>query len=164
MFDRNARAGGRTTTVNAWGDVLVPVELGASIFVEVNYIVAGAAARFNLAVADAGSDQPPPEEATDLGVWNGDEFVLTTRRGDSWWHKAKLLWRYGLAPVRTNALMKRIVGRFLKAYEAPHFPFASLSDLAFDLDLTEITAATGQELLKKNSIGDKFANEVIQAR
>lgn len=59
--------------------------------------------------------------------------------------------------------MKSTVGKFMNMYEAPYFPWISLSDVVYELGLTAATAATGEQYLKENSIGDLFANEIIQA-
>ncbi|KAF2466801.1 prenylcysteine oxidase-like protein 1 precursor [Lindgomyces ingoldianus] len=161
VFERSSHIGGRSTTVNAWSDPNAPIELGASIFVEVNHILVSAAKTFNLSTSS--DDRPKPDGAPELGIWNGEEFVLVTSAEDGWWDKAKLLWRYGLAPIRTNSLMRSTVGKFLKMYEEPAFPFKSLSDVAEQVGLTNITGVTGEQFLKANSIGDQFANDVIQA-
>lgn len=59
--------------------------------------------------------------------------------------------------------MKKTVGKFRKLYEYPFFPFRSLSDRALDLELTEVTAMTGEELLAANNIGAPFSTDIIQA-
>ncbi|KAF2798249.1 prenylcysteine oxidase-like protein 1 precursor [Melanomma pulvis-pyrius CBS 109.77] len=161
VFERSSYIGGRSTTVNAWNDRNVPIELGASIFVEVNHILVSAAKTFNLSRSseDIANIQGLPE----LGVWNGEKFVLVTSNEDGWWDKAKLLWRYGLAPIRTNSLMKSVVGKFSKMYDEPVFPWRSLSEAVQEVGLTEVTGATGEQFLKNNGIGEKFANEIIQA-
>ncbi|KAF2738016.1 Prenylcysteine oxidase [Polyplosphaeria fusca] len=161
IFERSSHIGGRTTTVNAWSDPTTPIELGASIFVEVNTILHDAAKHFNLSTSSA--EIPKAEGMPDLGVWNGEEFVLITSNEDGWWEKAKLLWRYGLAPIRTNSLMKSTVGKFLKMYEEPLFPWKSLSEAAEEVGLRDVTAVTGRQFLEANGIGAKFADEVIQA-
>jgi prenylcysteine oxidase/farnesylcysteine lyase len=148
--------------VNAWDDPLSPaVELGGSIFVEINHIMVEAMKTFNLSVATqsviATLDMP------DLGVWNGQEFVIVTKAGDTWWDKAKLLWRYGAAPLWTNRLMKNAVGKFLTMYDEPVFPWKSLSDVVERVGLLETTGVTGDQYLKTNGIGERFAKEVIQA-
>jgi len=51
-------------------------------------------------------------------------------------------------------LMKATVGKFLKLYEAPFFPFRSLSDRALDLDLTSATSMTGEQLLAENNVSN----------
>lgn len=148
--------------MNAWDDPNVAIELGGSIFVEVNHIMMKAAQDFNLSAAqhDLASQLALP----DLGIWNGEAFVLVTRAEDSWWDKTKLLWRYGAAPLWTNRLMKSAVGKFLTMYEEPNFPWTSLSDVVEKVGLLEATGVTGQQYLKANGIGDAFANEIIQAR
>jgi prenylcysteine oxidase/farnesylcysteine lyase len=99
----------------------------------------------------------------ELGIWNGQEFVIVTKAGDTWWDKAKLLWRYGAAPLWTNRLMKSAVGKFLTMYDEPVFPWKSLSDAVERVGLLETTGVTGDQYLKTNGIGERFAKEVIQA-
>lgn len=103
-------------------------------------------------------------ELPDLGIWNGHEFVIITTADDSWWDKAKLLWRYGTAPLRTNRLMKSVVGKFLTMYDEPVFPWKSLSDVVQQVALLEATGVTGEQYLRSHSIGGPFAREIIQAR
>ncbi|KAL8948937.1 MAG: hypothetical protein Q9222_004913 [Ikaeria aurantiellina] len=163
VYERNDYVGGRSTTVNVYGDPNEPVELGASIFVQMNHNLVNAAQEFGLPVQGmrATSRLDSPEI---LGVWDGREFVFTqSDRSNQYWNLAKLFWEYGMAPLRTQNLMKKTVGSFLKMYDAPHFPFTSLSGVAFDLDLLGATAATGKEFLEANGVGDKFAHDIIQA-
>jgi prenylcysteine oxidase/farnesylcysteine lyase len=141
--------GGRSTTVNAFDDPLEPVELGASIFVEVNRILRDAANEFGL---HPKSHTSADDESELLGIWNGEKFVFTQKGEASWFDLAKLFWKYGLAPMRTQRLMRSTVGKFLKLYEPPFFPFRSLSDRALDLDLTPVTAVTGEQFLTANNV------------
>lgn len=161
VFERNSYIGGRTTTVNAWDDPRAAIELGGSIFVEVNHIMVEASKKFNL------SSQSPAiqfnVDLPELGIWNGREFVLVTTKEDTWWDKAKLLWKYGAAPLWTNRLMKQQVGKFLTMYDEPVFPWSSLSDVVEQVGLLESTGVTGEQYLKANGIGDAFATEIIQA-
>jgi prenylcysteine oxidase/farnesylcysteine lyase len=99
----------------------------------------------------------------EVGIWNGKEVVFTMNEG-GWWDIARLFWRYGYAPVKANALMKETVGRFLRMYERPVFPWRSLSDVVQLVGLTEVTGLTGEQYLKNKGIGEKFSNEIIQAR
>ena len=159
VFERSSYVGGRSTTINVYNDPLIPVELGASIFVEVNTILKNASESFGL-----NRSSVKTEDAQILGIWNGQKFVFTqTEGGWAWWDITKLIWKYGWAPVRTNNLMKKTVGKFRKLYEHPFFPFRSLSDRALDLELTEVTAMTGEELLAANNIGPPFSTDIVQA-
>lgn len=175
MFERSSYVGGRSRTVNAYDDPLSPVELGASIFVEVNEILKNASELFHL--------KPRKSESEDteiLGIWDGSKFVYTQKdSGWYWFDVAKLIWKYGLAPIRTQRLMKTIVGRFRQLYGHPYFPFRSLSAAAVDLDLVSVTSITGEQLLSANSvggpnselrillipsqIGSPFATDIVQA-
>ncbi|KAH8819519.1 Prenylcysteine lyase-domain-containing protein [Xylogone sp. PMI_703] len=159
IYEKRGRIGGRTTTVNAYGDPLQPVELGASIFVKVNEILMNATHKFGLKPKDSET-----EVAELLGVWNGEKFVFTQEDSDwQWWDNAKMIWKYGLAPIRTIRLMRKTVGQFLKLYKAPFFPFRSLSDRAEHLGLLEATSVTGEQYLATNNIAGAFATDIIQA-
>lgn len=146
VFEKSSYVGGRSTTVNAYNTSGYSVELGASIFVEVNTILKNATELFGLKPKESET-----EDAEILGIWNGKEFVYT-QKGDSWWNLAKLFWKYGLAPYRTNNLMKASVGKFRKLYDASFFPFRSLSDRALDLDLISVTSLTGEQFLAANNV------------
>ncbi|KAI4668443.1 uncharacterized protein J4E78_002270 [Alternaria triticimaculans] len=162
VFERNDFVGGRTTTVNPWNDPTISVELGGSIFVQSNRIMVKAKEEFNLSTAGA-RDLAAQMEMPDLGIWNGQEFVVVTKAGDTWWDKAKLLWRYGAAPLWTNRLMKSAVGKFFEMYDEPVFPWKSLSDAVERVGLLEATGVTGEQYLRTNGIGEAFSREIIQA-
>lgn len=132
--------------------------MGASIFVEVNKNLVSAASEFGLATKGAEKNELPKT----LGVYDGLHWVFTGSES-GWWTVGKLLWKYGLAPIRTQNLMKQTVGNFLKMYEEPYFPFRDLSQTAYDLGLTEATAATGDEFLRRHSIQPPFSTDIIQA-
>ncbi len=109
---------------------------------------------------------PSDEEdyANDLGVFNGKEWVFVSNRDDSsWWNGARMLWRYGMDPLRTQYLMKGTTAKFFKMYDAPHFPFSDLSQVVNEVGLTDVTAVTGETFLQLNGIGEKFGQELIQA-
>jgi len=160
VYERNDFIGGRSTTVNAWNTPSYPIELGASIFVQVNHILSSAAKTFNLSHS---SSTLNIADLPELGVWDGTEFLLVTSSEDGWWDKAKLLWRYGLAPIKTNRLMKGVVGKFERMYEEPVFPWRSLSAVVREVGLGEVVGQTGEQFLKAAGIGDRFSQEVIQA-
>jgi prenylcysteine oxidase / farnesylcysteine lyase len=156
VYERSSYVGGRSTTVNAFGDPLEPVELGASIFVEVNKILRDAANEFGLHLQAHHSGGDEPEI---LGIWNGEKFVYKQKGEASWFDLAKLFWKYGLAPIRTQRLMRSTVGKFLKLYEPPFFPFRSLSDRALDLELTWVTAVTGEQFLAANNVSSSLEKQ-----
>lgn len=134
--------------MNAHDDPLSPVELGASIFVEVNEILKNSSELFELKPRKSET-----ESAEILGIWDGSKFVYTQKdSGWYWLDVAKLIWKYGLAPIRTQRLMKAVVGRFRQLYKEPYFPFRSLSAVAEDLDLISVTAVTGEQFLSANNV------------
>jgi prenylcysteine oxidase / farnesylcysteine lyase len=166
IFDLNARAGGRSTTVNALHDPEFPVELGASIFVKINRILYTAAEEFGLQTSSA-SALRSGESAYSLGVWDGEAFVFKQTAGSGrwsgYWDVVKLLWKYGAAPIRVQRMAKSTVDRFLKMYDAPVFPWRRLSDTVAELGLVEYTSTTGQAVLDGGDAGGAFVREVVQA-
>ncbi|KAL9076286.1 MAG: hypothetical protein Q9161_001002 [Pseudevernia consocians] len=160
VYERSTYVGGRSTTVDVYSDPAEPVELGASIFVEVNKNLVSAAREFGLATQGF---KPKIEDLPNtLGVYDGQDWVFVGSES-GWWTTAKILWKYGLAPIRTQQLMKKTVGAFLKMYDEPHFPFKDLSQTAYELGLTEATAATGEQFLQANGIQGPFGKDIIQA-
>lgn len=162
IYERASYIGGRSTTVDAFDDPAYPIELGASIFVQVNQILVNASRDLGLGVRSA--DYARPREAAEsIGIWDGTKFVFTLKNNYSWWNIGRLFWRYGFAPLHTQNLMKNIVGRFLRLYEKPIFPFQSLSEAAEAVDLLESTSETGSQFVDEKGIGLQFAREIIQA-
>jgi prenylcysteine oxidase/farnesylcysteine lyase len=152
--------GGRTHTVNAWDDPEHPIELGASIFVSVNEILVNATKEFGLDEAALADE----DDVQLMGIWNGQTFVYTQNANSwDWWNNAKMLWKYGMSPIRTRNLMRSTVGTFLKLYTPEFFPFRSLSRRAADLGLIASTGVTGEQLLEANSIYAPFSTDIIQA-
>jgi len=152
LFEQSSFVGGRSTTVNAYDDPKEQVELGASIFVDVNAILSNATRDFGLTVK-----KPKSGENDLLGVFDGERFVLITKDGDfSYWDLAKMFWKYGWSPVRTQKLMKKTITEFLKLYDPPFFPFRSLSARANDLSLVTYSGVTGKQLLEANKVGLTF--------
>ncbi|EED20223.1 prenylcysteine lyase, putative [Talaromyces stipitatus ATCC 10500] len=162
VFERETYIGGRSTTVDVFDNPSYPVELGASIFVSINHNLMDAAKELGLKISSAGGDRPKDSDKM-LGIWDGDSFVYTQGHSLSWWEMAKLLWRYGLAPIRIQSLMKNTVNKFLEMYKPPYFPFSSLSSAVQALDLLQATAVTGAQFLETNGISKSFSNEIIQS-
>lgn len=165
VFEERAYVGGRSTTVNAYDDPAEPVELGASIFVSVNHNLVSAAEQLGLVVSSADEvGQRVQDEPSDvLGVYDGEQLLFTVPDG-KWWSWAKLIYRYGpTAPWRTQKLAESVVSKFLTMYQAPVFPFASLSRAVQDIGLQTITGVTGLQFLEANGITGRFAQELIQA-
>lgn len=162
VYERESYVGGRSTTVNVLDDPAYPIELGASIFVQVNYNLVNASRDLGLTVRSA--DYARPRETDEsIGIWDGSQFVFSLKNTYSWWNIGRLFWRYGLAPLRTQNLMKKIVGQFLRLYEEPLFPFSSLSEAAVAAELLNATSSSGEAFLHANDIGSLFAREIIQA-
>ena len=128
-----------------------------------NRILVSAAKEFGLLIINGGDDRPRESPDT-LGVWDGETFRFVQYEGASiWWSIAKLIWKYGLAPIRTQRLKNKTVAKFTQMYDEPYFPFRSLSQTAHDLGLTAVTSTMGNAFLKVNGIAPPFSTDIIQA-
>lgn len=88
-------------------------------------------------------------------IWNGEEFVYVTKESEGWWWDVgRMWWRYGMAPYKAVKLVREVVGTFLKLYEAPYFPFRSLTERVFELGLERITGVTGEQFLAERKVGE----------
>lgn len=182
--------GGRSTVVWPWNDdphatpegeddFEAPVELGASIFVDVrppslasnelanpptfqaNKNLAKAVRFFNLStVAHAG------EEGGGISIWDGTTFVYKESNGWGWWDLGKMFWRYGRSPLYVRSLVKTTVDSFLALY-SPSFvsggPFSSLASFALATNLTLPASLSAASYFGSNSISPLFTNELIAA-
>lgn len=162
VFERESYIGGRSTTVNVFDDPAHPIELGAAIFVEMNYILMNTSKELGLNMSSMIRSWPTDSENL-LGVWNGEEFVFLQGHSFGWWDRLKLLWRYGLAPIRTKQLVDRTAAKFSMLYEPPLFPFSSLTSAVGKLGLHEPAALPGDKFLAAHGIHGRFPWEVIQA-
>lgn len=161
VYERSDYVGGRSTTVNAYNDPTEPVELGASIFVEVNRNLVSAARKFGLTTEGLSSSEVLYLPKT-LGVYDGQQWVFRGSE-NGWWTTLKILWKYGMAPIRTQRLMKQTTEKFFKMYDELVFPFKDLSQTAYNLGLTDITSSTGEQFLEQNGIVPPFSTDIIQA-
>lgn len=162
VFEKTSHIGGRSLTVDAYGNPDTPVELGASIFVEVNRILFDAARAFDLALVVPGEGGKSAGDYT--AIYDGERIVYRSVEGEGWWWDvARLWWRYGTSPLAAVRLVKSTVATFLKLYEPPFFPFRSLTERAFELGLHKVTAVTGEQYLKDNGINAAFSRDIIQA-
>ena len=127
-----------------------------------NTHLVNASREFGLNVRSASHSRPRESEDT-LGIWDGTRFVFILKDSYGWWNIVRLLWRYGLAPIRTQNLMKRTVASFLKMYDEPNFPFRDIGTTAVELGLLDLTSSPGETYLEKNGISKDFAGEIIQA-
>ena len=162
VIEKTSRIGGRSTTVAAFGDPRQPLEVGASIFIKANRNLYETAKDFKLPLKDADSDRPK-ESSQALGIWDGSRFRFVGHQTLPWFvDRIKLLWQYGLSPVRTQRLVRRSIAAFLQLYESPQFPFQSLQEVIEVVGLKRTTATVSSVLLKGEKIYAPFSNEIIQ--
>ncbi|KAK9461295.1 Prenylcysteine lyase-domain-containing protein [Lipomyces oligophaga] len=167
VFEKNDYIGGRSTTVNVHDNLDWPVEVGASIFVKANANLMAAAQRFGLTLqsikGSTGTGNEGSQIESSFGIWDGKDFVFSVKSESSWKSTAKILFQYGLAPIKANRLAKRAVDKFLQMYSMDNFPFNDLTKTSTDLGLVEITSEYARKYLLKNKIAELYVDQILQS-
>ncbi|NWT16772.1 PCYOX oxidase, partial [Vireo altiloquus] len=104
-------------------------------------------------------------EDTLAGVYNGEEFVFE----ESSWsfiNFFKLLWHYGLNPLRMSMWVEDILDKFMRIYryQMHDYAFSSNERLFHALgghDFTRLLNQTIDEAMQKAGFSQKFINEVV---
>ena len=107
-------------------------------------------------------------------VWDGQQFVFENL-DNGWWNSAKMLWRYGYSPMKTEKFVGKLVDRFLQMYDpkwlheakankGASFPWSSIEDLANAFNFSELAAITTLRHFYRNErIAKLFVEEIVEA-
>jgi prenylcysteine oxidase / farnesylcysteine lyase len=177
VFERAPRVGGRVINVPAFNNFSEPVELAGAIFVSANQILINATRDFGLSTQKRGGGGAS-DSKYDLGVWDGQGFVFKTEAqteysddvgssalASKWSGVAgmgRLLWRYGLSPLRLAWAKRSAMGKYARLYEEV-FPFEELGDATREVGLIGIADSSGEELMRSVGVSERFMREVVQA-
>ncbi|MCO5590077.1 hypothetical protein L7F22_044046 [Adiantum nelumboides] len=180
LFERDERIGGRTAVVHAYDDENLPaIELGASIFADVNKNLQRASEQFKLPTgAKLGEDGV-------TGVWDGQQFLIEGL-DNGWWNSAKMFWRYGYSPLTTEKLVGKTVDAFLRLYDPAYmhkinnekttsdpnklssdtesgYPWRTIDDLAKAMKFDQMVAQSAGDYFYSQSVSKLFIEEIIEA-
>jgi len=137
------------------------VELGASIFVDVNKNMRRAVDEFNLSVYGFGDDDG------DTAIWDGEQVLLTMGAEgtwSSWLNNIKLLWRYGYwSPTTVEKIVRTMIDKIVTLYEPDARKWSSIEELNVALNWTELVSQTGSEFFQSRGVSQLFTNEFIEA-
>ncbi|KAI9445486.1 FAD/NAD-P-binding domain-containing protein [Lactarius indigo] len=142
VYERNDYIGGRSTTVYPYNDTAYePVELGASIFVDVNKNLQRATREFDLSLYGFEDDDG------DMGIWDGEQFLYTTGSNmglfGSWLDNLKFLWRYGYRSAKKmQELVRSMLDVFATLYNSDAPQWSSIEELQNALNWTELRFIT----------------------
>ncbi|KAF8982209.1 hypothetical protein BGZ46_001634 [Entomortierella lignicola] len=154
IFEQSNKIGGRCSAfrVQNPGEEDKIIEVGASIFVRVNYNLVNAAKEFGLKIK--------PLDGEKTAIWNGKEFVFE----ESQWNFLsvyRVVRRWGYAPFRLRRLLKSTVDDLLKSYSSPE-AFHSIFEFAQRFKLDKIASSFSHHFLQNNGIHDQYSAEVVE--
>ncbi|KAF8319809.1 FAD/NAD(P)-binding domain-containing protein [Clavulina sp. PMI_390] len=162
VFEKSDYIGGRSTVVYPHDSKSLPsVELGASIFVEVNRNMMRAAKEFNLTLSTFES-----EADNVLGIWNGQQILIEVNNSGwwGWFDNVKMLWRYGYSSLRKTP---KIVGSLIEAFKELYTPsvatWPDLEELGVELKYAHLSAQTAAEYMTSQGVGELFIHEFVEA-
>ncbi|NXG66832.1 PCYOX oxidase, partial [Hemiprocne comata] len=100
-----------------------------------------------------------------MGIYNGEEFVFEE---SSWYliNLLKLLWHYGLNPLRMHMWVEDILDKFMRIYryQTHDYAFSSTERLLHALggsDFTRMLNQTIEEAMQKAGFSHKFIKEMV---
>ncbi|NXS54613.1 PCYOX oxidase, partial [Brachypteracias leptosomus] len=106
-----------------------------------------------------------PTQSTLAGIYNGEEFVFEE---SSWYliNLLKLLWHYGLNPLRMYMWVEDILDKFMRIYryQTYDYAFSSNEQLLHALGGNSFTRMLNQsidEAMQRAGFSHKFINEVV---
>lgn len=160
VFEALDKSGGRAATVEVYGNSSRTIELGASVFVRANKILVAATEEFDLPVEKYRSINSSETER--VGIYDGNTVFLQFE--DSWKAPLKLLWKYGLAPLKVNRLSASFVRKFLAQFYEANFPYESLDVISRITGFLAVVDKTADEyFIKEEGISRAYVKEFAQA-
>ncbi|KAJ3321392.1 hypothetical protein HDV06_004377 [Boothiomyces sp. JEL0866] len=170
VYERSDVVGGRAKAINLnlkpcdnCNEYSVSIELGASIFASANQYLMQARQEFDLQTK-SNRVKPPSAQQAKIGIWNG-KWVYYDASTLSWWSSAKLLWTYGLSPIKVTKICKELVGRFLNIYkhlEQREYWINSAYEIE-RLDIKESLNVTCRDYLLAKGVSARFVDEFISS-
>lgn len=149
-----AAVGGRLATLEVEG---ASYEAGGSVLHPLNLHMKHFVKELGLSVA--------PGHSSLTGIYNGEEFVFEE---SNWYiiNLFKLLWHYGLNPLRMYMWVEDILDKFMRIYryQMHDYAFSSNERLLHALggdDLVQMLNQTIDEAMQKAGFSHKFINEVV---
>lgn len=137
------------------------MELGASIYVDVNYNLMNATERFGLAREKSDADAPT---ARGLGIWDGSKF-LYEETGNDYWDLLKVLWRYGYTPIQFRNHLRPIIDTFAQGTykDKDAVPFYDVPSALKQMGLERLVNETASEYLEvRYGFSQRFVREIVQ--
>lgn len=155
MFEKESRVGGRVYSIDVEGK---PENMGASFFIKENQLIYDLIKELNV----------PHEEAIDteemtVGVFRNRTMLFQT---GSWKliNLVKVLWRYGLAPIRAKWVLDANLKKFFKIYDHLRNKTETFENLGEFLDIIHLRHLLGidmEDYFTQNSISQKYTEELF---
>ena len=158
IFEQADRVGGRAKLAHVDDELVDNFEVGASTFSKEDRLLMSMMEVFDLEEAAQNQDN------TDIGIWDGSRLVFYQRwQSGVWWNRAKFIWKYGLAPLRTQALSKRVIGELRANFEINNCSLDLHSNTAPHANIVDAISTTAEAYLEKHNILPPYSTEIIQA-
>jgi prenylcysteine oxidase / farnesylcysteine lyase len=157
VFERDGRVGGRMEHRPFAGTV---VETGGTLIHSSNHHVTAM-------MAEVGLGQTSPQdregdEGSTAGIFDGRGITFRSSKNLAL-SGAKMLFRYGLSPVRTGRAVKEQVDRWARIYELQHAgkSYQTPEEMFAALGLIELCREPSPAFFRRNGIGGLFVSEFV---
>ncbi|KAG0234654.1 hypothetical protein BGX31_004477 [Mortierella sp. GBA43] len=154
IFEESERIGGRCRVfrVRNPGQKDEYIEVGASIFVKVNYNLFNAAKEFGL--------KTKPLDNELVAIWDGNKFIFEESQW-KFWSILKGIKRWGLAPIRMHFILKSTLDDLCEWYKTSE-SHATIEGFAKRFKLDKVAAKMSHLFLQNHKIGQAYSQEVIE--
>lgn len=161
VFEKSDKIGGRIQSLQLQDPHLATVEAGASIISNANVLLRHFASLLNL------SEKPKPKpNRTKFSLWNGTHVIMSTSQ-TSYITIARLLVRYGMSPIWSRRLTKRLLKLFhniypqnITNYDCPGYP--TVQSLLARTGLFNLTQTKFSDEIA-NQLSTQFSKEIVSA-
>jgi prenylcysteine oxidase/farnesylcysteine lyase len=153
VFERDARAGGRART-RLWDRDGPLLDEGATSISSLNRYLVGWMDMLNISRTDT--------PASELGIYDGSEIVFRADPSSSLF-AARVLWRYGLSPLRLRDTLRATVANLTKLYDLQQrgAHFRTPARMLADVGLYEATQRTARDDLRAAGVDERFVREFV---
>jgi prenylcysteine oxidase/farnesylcysteine lyase len=154
-FEQSAQIGGRIQHRSFAGSI---VETGATLIHSSNAYMSGF-------IDDLGLRRALPhhrsgDSSSTFGIWDGEAFRFKSHHSVLI-NAAKMIIRYGLAPLRIRSLVKSAVEKWVRIYEPQQIgrAYSTPEEMLTDLGLYQLCKEPSRDCFRRQGVADSFVRE-----
>lgn len=160
IYEKNNHTGGRAFSVDVSNH---SYDFGASFFLKENELIYNLTQEYNVTLLNENDPEDNSDIDNSIAFVDGKDIVFELADTYKIINIFKMLWRYGLAPLKINRNVKTLVNKFREIYSFLNnkTPFSNLQQLIEALDLQDLISITLKQYLENMNLNQLFIDEFI---